>query len=176
MYIRMHSPTLTTRMLQQYARSSFPIPFELSAGQLGFIGFCPPEERTAEVTFWVGSYERLIYMAQTRFGVDFVNVRLEPDDKPRFLEWQKANQADLAQYIGEMLGSGYKVSVNLDDKNDCYIVAVTGTTNCRDNRGLCMTTRSDDWLEAICMAVFKHYVICDAGSWGTPEQHNQSWG
>lgn len=121
-------------------------------------------------------YQEYIYMANTRFNVEFVNLRLTADDKPKFVAWADDNAPDLGTLLDNMVGSGYKMSMNLDSQNDCYIVAVTGTGDARDNKGLCMTSRADDLVEALMMAVYKHVVLCNSGSWGKPEDRSLDWG
>jgi hypothetical protein len=125
---------------------------------------------------WLQSWEYFKMSARTRYGVEFVNIKVAPDQKSDFLKWAKTAQDDLGTFLINLVGAGYKLSANCDEQNDCFIVAVTGTQASRENRGLCVTSRSDDLIEAILLAMYKHFVICDSGSWGAPEERNDSWG
>jgi hypothetical protein len=113
---------------------------------------------------------------RTKYGVDFVPLRLTMDQKAAFQKWAKDNVADLGDYMVNLVGSGYKLSMNLDTNNDCYIVAITGTEENKLNRGLCITSRSDDLIEAVMMTVYKVVVLYDNGEWETPDDVSQDWG
>jgi len=112
----------------------------------------------------------------TKYGVDFVPMRLSLDQKAGFEAWAKDNISDLGDYLTHLVSSSYKLSLNLDPNNDCYIVAITGTDENKLNRGLCITSRSDDLLEAIMMTVYKIVVIYDNGEWDRPDNMGQDWG
>ena len=134
------------------------------------------DSQVTEVWGYIGNWEHVKMAQKTRYGVEFVNVRLTEDDKPRFKSWAGENLDDLGTFLSELIGSDYKLSMNLDLRNDCYIVAVTGTTENRVNKSLCMTSRASDLVEAILIALYKHFVLCESGSWGEPTSGVTDWG
>jgi hypothetical protein len=139
--------------------------------------FASTDENTwFEVSGWLKNWEYTEMAGRTRYGTEFVNLRLSLEQKPQFEVWAKENQDDLFNYLVNMVADGYKISINLDANNDCIIVAVTGTDNNRTNRGRCMTSRSHDAIEALLMAIFKHVVLCDGGDWGEGENKASDWG
>lgn len=109
-------------------------------------------------------------------SVEFVNIRVEKSHESDFLAWYEEMLPDIGDHLLILVSSNYKVSLNLDLTNDCYIVAVTGTSENRDNRGLCMTSRSNVLFEAIGLALYKHEVLCGGSSWGEPEERQTNWG
>lgn len=114
--------------------------------------------------------------AKMNSSVEFVNVRLTKDDKKKLAAFTEQIAPDLAEHLINFVGSGFKLSINLDSQNDCYIVAATGTQNARVNKGLCMTSRSEDLFEAIYMTLYKHEILCDNDSWGEPVGNGSNWG
>lgn len=121
-------------------------------------------------------WEYTLMAAKMNGSVEFVNVRLVKDDKKKLAAFTEQIAPDLADHLINFIGSGFKLSINLDAQNDCYIVAATGTQNARVNKGLCMTSRSEDLFEAIYMTLFKHEVLCDNDSWGEPVGNGSNWG
>lgn len=135
-------------------------------------------KRNTVVDFWdyLADWQERYTMARRNYGVDFVNIRLSPDDKKKFDAWAQQTLPDLADHLLALVSNDYKVSLNLDAQNDCYIVAFTGNSDNRKNKGLCMTSRSGDLIEAILIGLYKHEVLCENGEWGEPEQRDNSWG
>jgi hypothetical protein len=142
-------------------------------------GFAFPirnESACGQISVYIGNWEWFKMAAKTRYGIDFVALRLTEEQKPQFLSWAEDNAPDAFTHIEHMVSDGYKISINMDANNDCVIVAVTGTDNNRTNRGLCMTSRAGDAIEALMMALYKHIILCDGGSWGDIEQRASDWG
>lgn len=111
----------------------------------------------------LGADRESLEMAKSRNGtfaqVEFVVIDWQEKHEAMFDDWQRKHANDWHMKITDMLADQYKFGLTWDDNNACYIVSVT----CRDekatNAGLCFTARSDDWTEAMQIAVFKHYEI-----------------
>jgi len=169
-YQRNHGQRIISNI--QFSSASFHNPNESFCCALLHGG----EIRYTDFYGWFGSFERFYIMARYNSAVEFVNIRLTADDKPRVAKFVSDVEPDFAEHLINFIGSGYKVSINLDEANDCYIVAATGTQNSRENKGKCMTTRSGDLFECLYMMLYKHEMICDNGSWGEPVNQTSDWG
>lgn len=73
-----------------------------------------------------------------------------------------AGQVD--QGVRDLGLNGYRIGISYNGQSDAFIVSVT----CRDegspNNGFTFTSFAGSWLDAIRIALFKHFVLAD-GSW-----------
>lgn len=92
--------------------------------------------------------------------VDFVNIDWQDKHEEMFEAWQKKHANDWHLKVTDMLANQYKFGLTWDDNNACYIVSVTCKDDRSSNANMCFTARSDDWTEAMQIAIFKHYEIC----------------
>lgn len=97
--------------------------------------------------------------------IEFVNIDWEDRHEAEFEDWVITHKEDWHNHVASMCADLYKFGLAWDDDNATYIVSVT----CKDDRGInankCFTARSDDWVEALQIAVFKHEVITKE-DWG----------
>lgn len=122
------------------------------------------------------SWRITVAKIKQNYGVEFVNITVSTADKNKFDAWVGTQTVELAEIMTHIITSGYKLSVSLDQNNDCYICALTGTEDQRWNSKKCMTSRADSIEEAIWLAAYKHLVICDGGDWGESNSRSIAWG
>lgn len=111
----------------------------------------------------------------TSFGIDFVTIELSEKQEKEFTAWVSESTSSLPTLVGELASSGHKIGVSFDGDNECFIVSVTCKDESQDNHNLCYTSRSDEWLEALQLAVFKWDVISKRGKWLAKTQR-KNWG
>lgn len=114
--------------------------------------------------------------AMARFrNMSFSTLRLEDRHTADFKHWVEQQKIDPLSVITELTGQGYKVSCSWVDESNAFCLSIIGTENTKVNRDVVMTTWSDDLEEVICLAGFKHMVVCDSGEW--PITNNDTrWG
>lgn len=113
--------------------------------------------------------------AQQWAKVEFVNINLSKAEKTQFKSWYSENQAALPELMTRFIAAGYKLSLKWDNENDCFIATSTCTDETMENGGKALSSRSDDWLEAIALNLFKTDVISEDGVWEHSGKGN-SWG
>lgn len=123
--------------------------------------------------------ERLILDMATQHKytqhVDFIHFRLQPDEEPIFKAWWSKEVENVAQAVETLLNSGYKLSIVPDFDNACHIITLIGKSTGTPNDGRAFTSRSDDWLEALGMTLYKHFVLAQGKVW--PENTvGNNWG
>lgn len=109
------------------------------------------------------------------FGVEFINVDMTDKHEADFTEWSSKNLPNLAELTAEMCGEGNKLGVSYDGDNECFIVSVTCKDDASDNHNKCYTSRSDDWTEALLIALYKWDVIFKRSTW-EGKARRQNWG
>ncbi|GJQ33883.1 MAG: hypothetical protein HBSAPP04_27220 [Ignavibacteriaceae bacterium] len=107
--------------------------------------------------------------------VEFVNINLSKSEKTQFKSWYADNQAELPMLLTAFLSAGYKTSMKYDFENSCFIVTAICEDDGLPNHGKALTSRSDDWLEALALNLFKTDVLSPDGVWETSGKGN-SWG
>jgi hypothetical protein len=133
-------------------------------------------------TFWIevilpyGKWEWFEMAARTKFGTTFVNVRVSREERNKIDAWAIDHETEQGDMLDALVCNGYKVSLNQDVDNDCILVAVTGGNGSPYNRGLCMTSRAGSPLEALYLAFYKHFVMCDGKEWPEPDDIDRSYG
>lgn len=121
--------------------------------------------------------ERHIMAKQARgFDVIFVEIRLTEDDKKAVEKWANEGSYDAADFVGAMNYNNYKVSSSYDQVHDCFIVSLTGKPDQKDNPGKCLVSRGKTWDDAVCVAAYKHIVLCKEGDWGAGDKRVEDWG
>jgi len=105
----------------------------------------------------------------------FVSLKIAGQHKDGFNEWMQRKEAEIALDVAAFISNGHKVSISWDVQNACFIVAATCKEDSNVNLNHCMTSRSSEWWEALCMNVYKNNVVCNMGSWAT-EQDTTNWG
>lgn len=111
------------------------------------------------------------------WSVEFVSLPLMSDQKDSFIAWSQEASADIEIFVSQLLGTGYKLSMTLDATNNCVIVTATCKEDRSPNSGYAMSSRSDTWLEALLMTVYKTIVLYPEKEGGWPKNtRNDSWG
>jgi len=110
-----------------------------------------------------------------QFDVTFINIRLDKQGEKQFTEWYSRDQRELAEELAVFVSKGHKLGLSWDDKNTCF----TASATCRDDRSpnfnSCITSRSDDFFEAMMMNVFKAEVLFEGGTW-VADDRGSNWG
>lgn len=134
----------------------------------------PPHTLSIEIP----SIERMLSMARKpKFTeIEFVDLTLTKADAKKFTDWVSKQDKPLILWLSNLITDGYKVSQSADFEHNCVIVAVTGKSTAAFNTDRCFTSRAEEIEEALWMAVYKHYVVCDGASWGEPHNDTLSWG
>jgi hypothetical protein len=171
-----HTANQTARVAREYAGAPFSGVIVRECREVYFVLYNPHTNRSAELFGWLKPHKEWYQMARIKYGVDFVNLKLTEDDRKAFADWAETNSGDTLTYLEQLIGSGYKLSLNEDEENHCFIAAVTGGQDNRDNRNKCLISRAPDLLEVLQMALYKHFVMCNAGDWGETEKQDMSWG
>jgi len=66
--------------------------------------------------------------------------------------------------IGQLLETGHRVSLTYNYQNDSVVASLTGRgEDCR-NDGMTVTSYAEDWVTALQVAAYKHFVVA-AGAW-----------
>lgn len=99
------------------------------------------------------------------FGNTFVSVELSNDQDKQFDSWYEDNLPDMQEWVTNVLNDGYKLSVSYHDDSDMVIVTLSGKPEQRVNGRCSMTTWGRDFFEGVMLACYKHFVVCDGGTW-----------
>jgi hypothetical protein len=150
--------------------------FYRSDGSILFATYAMRKDVFLEVILWPSEWEYAEMKKRTRYGVEFVNLRVPAEDKAKVTQWMLDHEVELGDMLDDLVSSGYKISLNLDSGNDCHLVAITGSDDAVYNRGLCMTSRAGSPVEALYVGLYKHYVLCDGKDWPIPELGDQTYG
>lgn len=113
--------------------------------------------------------------AQNWNKIEFVNRNLDADEGEKFKVWAKGVDNESGTLISEIMVDDYKLSVTYDDNNECFIATITGKDEQRHNPNKALSARSDNWYEAVMMALYKHLVLFGGGKWSGGTQRN-NWG
>lgn len=118
-----------------------------------------------------------IFMAKTNRFVEyeFVNIRLTEEQVEDFQTWAAKNQGNIWRMLTDLAEAGYKHSTSPDPDNQCHISTLTATEHASENNKHCLSSRSDDLIEAVLLSCYKHFVLSDGGEWvGSAARKN--WG
>ena len=107
--------------------------------------------------------------------IEFINIRLDVEEGKQFRDWFKAQSEKIPDLLGQIMVDDHKISVTWDERNQCFIATFTGKEDQRHNDNKSLSSRSDDWYEALALNCYKHLVMCKNGKWeGETEKNN--WG
>lgn len=107
--------------------------------------------------------------------VNFVQIRLAGAQIDGFTKWMERKESEIALDVAAFMSNGHKTSITWDNENKCWIVSATCKEENSKNYNYCLSSRSGEWWEALCMNVYKNDVICNGGSWSA-KQENNNWG
>lgn len=107
--------------------------------------------------------------------IEFVNINLSKAEKTQFKSWFAEHQAEIPTLMTAFIAQGYKLSLKWDNENECFIATSTCTDEGMENSGKALSSRSDDWVEAIALNYFKTDILSEGGVWESSGRGN-SWG
>lgn len=105
----------------------------------------------------------------------FVTIRLNGKHKDGFREYMQRPAEEVALDVATFMSNGHKTSITWNGDNACWIVAATCKEESSKNLDHCLSSRSSEWYEALCMNVYKNDVICNKGAW-VDQQEDSDWG
>lgn len=106
---------------------------------------------------------------------NFVNLKITGKHKDGFTSWMSRKEADIHLDVVAFMSNGHKTSITWDTSNSVWIVSATCKEESSPNVNCCLTSRSSEWWEAMCMNVYKHDIICAQGSW-VDNAESGDWG
>ena len=106
---------------------------------------------------------------------EFASLRLDDSKKAHFSGWFAENGSAFEDIIASLVLTGNKMSFSWDEKSSCYIASMTCFNSKSANFQTVMTSRSEDWFEALMMNCYKAIVLCENGSWPKNSKDN-NWG
>lgn len=108
-------------------------------------------------------------------NTEFINLSLSEPQRKDFKNWYATEGERITDHIGQAMVDDYRLSCNWDDNNQCFIATLTGKPDQRHNASKALSSRSDDWLEAMALSMFKHLVIFKGATW-SGESTKNNWG
>ncbi len=106
----------------------------------------------------------------------FITIKLSQDDKPELEAFIKGYNKHFLDVITDVLAMGYKVSLNWIDKQNAFVVSVSGTNESAQNKGATVTSWSDELSEAIFMMGYKALVLGKSKTWVEIQTDSSNWG
>jgi hypothetical protein len=106
--------------------------------------------------------------------IEFVSIQLTADEKLAFKGWYETNLSESELLLETFIQSGYKTSIVWDTNKDCFIASSTCTNDKSKNYDKCLTSRSNNWLEALMLNLWKTDVLSKKGVWEATTKDN--WG
>lgn len=85
----------------------------------------------------------------------FAAVSLSDNEKKDFVAWRGEQVLTVTERIAEMAMLGYKLSVSADLDNQCFVVSLTMRNVGHPHHNTTVTSRSDEWDEALEMTAYK---------------------
>lgn len=114
--------------------------------------------------------------AMARFqNSTFSTLRLSKEDEKKFTSWVTSEKPTTERLISTLLADGFKVSISWVTDSNAFCFSLIGTDNTKQNRGMVMTSWSDEFDEVVQIAAYKHYMVCGGGEWPS-EGEGQRWG
>jgi hypothetical protein len=108
--------------------------------------------------------------------VSFADVTLLKADEDAYLKWISGVSQDLHTLMSRVVEDGWKVSVRGDVENECIVVSWTNIEPKHVNANICVTSRSDDWGEAMFLNAYKVFVIWEGQRLPTRGEKRNNWG
>lgn len=108
----------------------------------------------------------------------FINIRLDDEQKSSFYAWYEDNHPTISKLLEDAICEGVKHGLAYDGKHQTFISTFTGALVLNSTERYVSTSRAGTMLEAIGLAVWKHFVLCD-GDYGNYKPSNSAfltWG
>lgn len=106
---------------------------------------------------------------------EFVEMRLDASDKAQFQAYVSSSADELWDDLYTLIQAGYKLSVSYMDNNDCFIASLTCRSDGDPNYNRVLSSRSDSFIDAVLLGVYKTTVLCKDNHWPTTPAVN-NWG
>lgn len=116
------------------------------------------------------------FMAGQKFDWEFVELKLEKSDQPKVEKFAKEYQGNAVEILADIAEIGYKISVSWVDKQNSYVVSVSGTDRSPDNQKQTITSWSDNLFEACAIAGYKVLILADDKLWKELATESSQWG
>lgn len=121
------------------------------------------------VSTWLASVLGPDYFDKLRgrptHSMEFVDYKLTPEEKQEALALLHNDKVDILETVNELMLGGYRFTFTFDSKNDCVIVSLMGKELGHINYNKCMTSRHQDVIHALAIAVYKQQVVFADQPW-----------
>lgn len=105
----------------------------------------------------------------------FVNINLKQADKAEYAKWVKSHAEGFFDKIADFIERGYKASIRYDHDHSCYIGTWTCVDETHPNYNAALTSRADNYLEALALGIYKTEQLCNDGIWDE-QAESRNWG
>ena len=97
----------------------------------------------------------------------FAQVNLDESRREEFELWASEMGEAVYRELDDALGSGLKLTISYDGKNQCYIAGLTGRPDLDGVRAFtcCLSARAGTFGEAIALLMFKHVSLLHYDWW-----------
>lgn len=91
-------------------------------------------------------------------------------------ERQAPGADEVYRWLEEAIATGYRVTLNYDNRNDAFQCSLTCQNERDENNGFTLTSRGPSWFDALSVALFKHNVLSER-RWPLSEKTSgDKWG
>lgn len=112
---------------------------------------------------------------QTWAETTFVDIRLDNKAKTHFNQWMEQGNDEISLLLATFVSNDHKLSLSWDDQNVCFVASATCKDEQSPNHNCCISSRSQDWFEAIALTLYKASVLLGETPW-TDVKNDRSWG
>lgn len=106
---------------------------------------------------------------------EFIDCNLTKDDEKKVAEFIQKRKGDMAQMIADICAEDLKISIGFYPEHESFAVFLNPTDNNRKNKGKLLSAWSDDPVEAVFLAGYKHFEKFESGTWSSTEKKAR-WG
>jgi hypothetical protein len=104
-------------------------------------------------------------MAKTFGDVMFSSLALLAEDEKKFTAWVSKENPIAMDILRSFTEQGFKVSLVYVIEQNSFCFSVIGTEDTKLHKKMILTSWSDQIEEAILIAAYKHFIMCDSGAW-----------
>lgn len=130
-----------------------------------------PRLKTLEFTTW----EQITTMAKNFTQIDFISYKLTSEEKTHFEGWQDEFGDDVLELLATIVQDDHKVTLSYSGHNDTFIASLICNKVNSDNIHCCMSSYSNNAVQALEVLCYKATVIFAEVGWKAGSQEN-SWG
>jgi len=97
----------------------------------------------------------------------FAQVNLDESKREEFELWASEMGEAVYRELDDALGSGLKLTMAYDGKNQCYIASLTGRPDIAGVRDFtcCLSARAGTFAESLALLMFKHVALLHYDWW-----------